>query len=288
LGTSGFALDAKEGFVARLGREGLWGPVHSFGSPWSFQMAMCCNGVCGLSKVLVVGALIAAAGLGVSTLVADDKPAETKQSETKPSETKPSENKPAEKKPAEGEKKEEVKVADPYVLDHTMKDIEGADQDLAQYKGKVVLMVNVASKCGFTTQYTGLQKLWDSKKEKGLVILGFPANDFGQQEPGSEKEIKEFCSSKYSVTFPMFSKVSVKGEDMCPLYKDLTSQASPVGGEVGWNFTKFLVSREGKVVARFDSRTRPDDVEMNRRIDELLGGGSETKETAKEGAKAGS
>lgn len=246
-------------------------------------MAMCCNGVCGLSKVLVVGAIIAAGGLGVSQLVADDKPVESK-----PAESKPADSKPADSKPAEGEKKEEVKVADPYVLDHTMKDIEGTDQDLAQYKGKVVLMVNVASKCGFTTQYTGLQKLWEGKKEKGLVILGFPANDFGQQEPGSDKEIKEFCSSKYSVTFPMFSKVSVKGEDMCPLYKDLTSQASPIGGEVGWNFTKFLVSREGKVVARFDSRTRPDDVEMNRRIDELLGKSSEAKEAAKEGAKVGS
>jgi glutathione peroxidase len=232
-----------------------------------------CTGLCGVTKVAVFSVAAFALAAGGVTLFADDKPTETKPSESKSSETKPSEAKPSETK-AEGDetkvdKPAEAKV-DPFVLDHTMKDIDGADQDLAQYKGKVVLFVNVASKCGFTTQYTGLQKLWERKKDAGLVIVGIPANDFGRQEPGSDSEIKEFCSSKYSVTFPMMSKVSVKGAEMCELYKDLTSQPSPIGGAVSWNFTKFLVDRAGNVVGRYESRVRPDDVELNRKIDELL------------------
>jgi glutathione peroxidase len=159
----------------------------------------------------------------------------------------------------------------PYVLDHTMKSIDSSDVQLADYKGKVVLMVNVASKCGFTGQYKGLEELYQLKKEQGLVILGFPANNFGSQEPGTNAEIKAFCTSKYSVTFPMFAKVSVKGDDQCELYKQLASQPAPIGGDPGWNFTKFLVDREGNVVERYDSRVRPNDPQLMTRLDELLG-----------------
>ena len=156
------------------------------------------------------------------------------------------------------------------VLAHTMKTIDGADKPLADYKGKVLVIVNVASKCGFTPQYEGLQKLYEEKKDKGLVILGFPANNFGNQEPGSDAEISKFCSSKYNVTFPMFSKISVKGADMHPLYQHLTSLPKPMGGEVRWNFEKFVVDRSGEVVGRFGSRTAPDDKELNDLIDKSL------------------
>jgi glutathione peroxidase len=175
--------------------------------------------------------------------------------------------------PKEAPAAETAKV-DPYVLGHVVKDIDGKTVDLSAYKGQVVVIVNVASKCGFTKQYTGLEALYQAKKAQGLVILGFPANNFGGQEPGTNAEIKEFCTgaeSKYKVTFPLFEKISVKGEDIHPLYKQLATQPAPIGGDVGWNFTKYLVDREGKVVAKFDSRTKPDDAAMNKRIDELLG-----------------
>lgn len=175
--------------------------------------------------------------------------------------------------PKEAPAAETAKV-DPYVLGHVVKDIDGKTVDLSAYKGQVVVIVNVASKCGFTKQYTGLESLYQAKKAQGLVILGFPANNFGGQEPGTNAEIKEFCTgaeSKYKVTFPLFEKISVKGEDIHPLYKQLATQPAPIGGDVGWNFTKYLVDREGKVVAKFDSRTKPDDAAMNKRIDELLG-----------------
>jgi glutathione peroxidase len=130
--------------------------------------------------------------------------------------------------------------------------------DLASYKGKVVLIVNVASRCGATPQYAGLQKLYDTYKDKGLVVIGFPANDFGAQEPGSDPQIAEFCSSKYGVTFPMFSKITVKGPAKSPLYKTLTESADPPG-EVAWNFEKFLVGKDGAVAARFKTGVQPDD-----------------------------
>jgi glutathione peroxidase len=171
-------------------------------------------------------------------------------------------------KPAEA-----ARAADPYVLGHVVNDIDGKAVDLASYKGQVLLIVNVASKCGFTPQYTGLEALYQAKKSQGFTVLAFPANNFMGQEPGTNAEIKEFCSgadSKYKVTFPLFEKISVKGEDIHPLYKQLTTQPAPIGGDVGWNFTKYLVDREGKVVARFDSRAKPDDSAMNKRIDELL------------------
>jgi glutathione peroxidase len=157
-------------------------------------------------------------------------------------------------------------------LDLTVTDIDGHPTQLAQYKGKVVLIVNVASKCGFTPQYAALEKLYKADKDKGLVILGFPANNFGHQEPGTDADIKAFCSSKYDVTFPMMSKVSVKGDDKCPLYKFLTEPATagPFAGEIGWNFTKFVVDRNGAVIARFASKTTPTDKELTEAVDAAL------------------
>jgi glutathione peroxidase len=151
-------------------------------------------------------------------------------------------------------------------LDFTVKDIDGNDYNLAQLKGKVVMLVNVASRCGYTKQYTGLQKLYDEKKDSGLVIVGFPANNFKGQEPGTNEEIKTFCNSKYGVTFPMMSKISVKGDDQHPLYKMLTTEK----GEVTWNFNKFLVGRDGKVIEHFDSKVTPDSEQLNKAVDEAL------------------
>src|SRR5690349_1718473 len=144
-------------------------------------------------------------------------------------------------------------------LTFTVKDIDGKDYDLGQLKGKVVMIINVASKCGFTKQYTGLEKLYEKYKDRGLVIVGFPANNFNSQEPGTDEEIKTFCSSKYSVTLPMMHKISVKGDDQHPLY-DLLTHKTPADfrGEIGWNFTKFLVDRNGQVFARFASKTTPE------------------------------
>jgi len=174
------------------------------------------------------------------------------------------------------ESKPVVKTAavDPYVLGFTMQDIDGKDVDLAQYKGQVVMIVNVASKCGYTPQYAGLEKLYKEKAGKGFVILGFPANDFGEQEPGTNSDIKAFCSTKYNVTFPMFAKISVRGSEQHPLFKKISSQPKPLGGEgvPGWNFTKFLVDREGNVVAKFDSKVKPDDPSLVKKVDELLAG----------------
>jgi len=146
----------------------------------------------------------------------------------------------------------------------TVNDIDGSPVKLEKYRGQVVMIVNVASKCGFTPQYEGLQKLYTDYKESGLVVLGFPANNFMKQEPGSDAEIKEFCSLNFGVTFPMFSKISVKGEDIHPLYAWLTSkQSNPeFAGDIAWNFNKFLIGRDGKVIARFGSRTKPEDAEL--------------------------
>lgn len=132
----------------------------------------------------------------------------------------------------------------------TMTSIDGDEVDLAQYKGKVVLIVNVASKCGLTPQYEDLQKLYDEKSEKGLVILGFPANNFAGQEPGSDDEIEAFCTKNYGVTFPMFSKISVKGDDMHPLYQFLTEKEKNgvMDSKVKWNFQKYLINKNGEVV----------------------------------------
>jgi glutathione peroxidase len=134
--------------------------------------------------------------------------------------------------------------------------ITGDTTNLDHFAGKVVLIVNTASKCGFTPQYKGLEELYNKYKDKGLVVIGFPANNFANQEPGTNQEIQQFCTSKYDVTFPMMSKISVKGDDINPLYVYLTER-SPKPGEITWNFNKFLLDRQGRVVARFDSKIEP-------------------------------
>jgi glutathione peroxidase len=155
-------------------------------------------------------------------------------------------------------------------LSGEVKKIDGSAVDLSKYKGKVVLIVNVASRCGYTPQYAGLQKLYDTYKDKGLVVLGFPANEFGAQEPGSDAEIASFCSSKYGVTFDMFSKLVVKGPNKAPLYQALTEGATPPG-EVSWNFEKFLIGRDGKIVGRYKSAVAPDDGKLTGAIEAELG-----------------
>jgi len=150
--------------------------------------------------------------------------------------------------------------AEKSMYEFTMKDIDGKDVRLDSFKGKVVMIVNVASKCGYTTQYEGLEAIYRKYKDRGFVILGFPANNFLGQEPGTEAEIKEFCSTKYGVTFPMFAKISVTGADQHPLYNLLTNKKTnpEFGGEISWNFNKFLIDREGKIVARFGSKDTPE------------------------------
>ncbi len=157
-------------------------------------------------------------------------------------------------------------------LDLTVKDIDGRDVNLADYKGQVVMIVNVASKCGLTPQYEKLEALYRKYKDQGFVILGFPANNFMGQEPGTNEEIKQFCSTKYNVTFPMFSKISVKGDDIAPLYAWLTSKDTnpEFSGDIEWNFAKFLVGRDGKVKARFSPRTAPDDASVTAAIEKEL------------------
>ena len=151
-----------------------------------------------------------------------------------------------------------------------LKDIDGKDVSLKQYQGKVLLIVNVASKCGLTPQYKGLEALHQKYKAKGFSVLGFPSNDFGKQEPGSNEEIKEFCSSKYNVTFPMFDKLSVKGAEQHPLYAALSGKDSPFPGDVKWNFGKFLVGRDGKIIKRFEPKTAPDSPELTEAIEAAL------------------
>jgi glutathione peroxidase len=158
------------------------------------------------------------------------------------------------------------------VLDFKMRDIDGKDVKLDKYKGNVLLVVNVASKCGYTPQYEELQSTYAKYKDQGFYVLGFPANNFGAQEPGTETEIKEFCTSKYHVTFPMFAKISVKGDDQAPLYRFLTSKESDpdFAGDITWNFNKFLVDRKGKVVARFSSKDRPESEAVTSAIEKYL------------------
>ena len=149
-------------------------------------------------------------------------------------------------------------------LNYKMKSLDGKPVDLSQYKGKVVLIVNVASYCGNTKQYKGLEEVYKKYKDQGLTVLGFPANEFGKQEPGTDQEIAEFCKTKYSVDFPMFSKIVVKGEGINPLYLTLTSpEANPkFAGPITWNFEKFPIGRDGKVAARIASRTPPESEEV--------------------------
>lgn len=151
-----------------------------------------------------------------------------------------------------------------------VKDIDGKDVSLSKYKGKVVLVVNVASKCGLTPQYKGLEELYREKKDKGLVILGFPANNFGGQEPGTNEEIKEFCSLNYNVSFPMFSKISVKGEDTAALYKWLIASSDRPKEDIEWNFAKFVIGRDGKLVKRLTPRDTPDSKTLREVVDSAL------------------
>jgi glutathione peroxidase len=157
------------------------------------------------------------------------------------------------------------------VYNFALPSIDGQPTSLSSYKGKVILLGDVASRCGFTPQYSALESLYEKYKDQGFVILGFPANNFGGQEPGTNAEIKSFCTLKYNVTFPMFAKVSVKGADCTPLYRYLTQQANPsLAGDIKWNFTKFLVDRHGRVVARFESLVKPDSPEVVEAIEKLL------------------
>jgi glutathione peroxidase len=157
------------------------------------------------------------------------------------------------------------------IYDFTLPSIDGKPMPLADFKGKVVLVVNVASRCGYTPQYTALEALYEKYKDQGFVIVGFPANNFGGQEPGTNDEIKTFCSRKYNVTFPLYSKVSVKGDDQTPLYQYLTKQTDPsIAGDIKWNFTKFLVDRNGRVVQRFESAVTPDSPEVVSAVEKQL------------------
>ncbi len=164
----------------------------------------------------------------------------------------------------------ETKVKSVY--DFALKTIDGKELKFDSLKGKVVLLVNVASKCGYTPQYTGLQALYAKYKDQGLVVLGVPANNFGGQEPGTETEIKEFCTLKYNVTFPLTAKVSVKGADIDPLFAFLTDKAihPTTGGDLSWNFNKFLIDRTGKVVARYASGDKPEDAKVTQAIEAAL------------------
>jgi glutathione peroxidase len=144
------------------------------------------------------------------------------------------------------------------VHEFSVKDINGKDVSLSEYKGKVLLIVNVASKCGYTRQYSGLQKIYDEYKDKGFEILAFPCNDFGGQEPGTNEEIAEFCSTNFNVTFPLFDKIKVLGENKNPLYKMLTNNSNVEKGDINWNFEKFLISKNGEVIARYKSSVEPE------------------------------
>ncbi|MEJ5238255.1 glutathione peroxidase [Limisphaera sp. VF-2] len=156
----------------------------------------------------------------------------------------------------------------PYDL--KLVDIDGKETTLGQYRGKVLLIVNVASKCGFTPQYAGLEQLYRKYRDRGLVVLGFPCNQFGNQEPGTPQEIKEFCTTRYQVSFPLFSKIEVNGPGRHPLYQWLAGPDSPYPGDIRWNFTKFLVSRDGRILKRFDSRVAPESEELVQAIEAAL------------------
>jgi glutathione peroxidase len=158
------------------------------------------------------------------------------------------------------------------IYDFEVETISGEKINLGVYRGKVLLIVNVASKCGFTSQYDGLEKLYQEEKESGLVILGFPANNFMNQEPGTNEQIMNFCRLNYGVTFPMFSKISVKGKDIHPLYDFLTDKEKnpDFGGKISWNFNKFLISRDGEVINRFGSSTKPDNKKLVEAVSEAL------------------
>jgi glutathione peroxidase len=156
------------------------------------------------------------------------------------------------------------------IYDIPVKDIDGKPATLSAYKGKVILIVNVASHCGFTPQYKALEATYNKYADQGFVILGFPCNQFGEQEPGTDEEIKQFCTSKYFITFPMFDKIEVNGANRHPLYELLAGKDSPFSGDIGWNFTKFLIGKDGAIVARFESQVKPDDPKVTAAIEKAL------------------
>ncbi|MBZ0263739.1 glutathione peroxidase [bacterium] len=167
------------------------------------------------------------------------------------------------------ENMESIMIEEAPIYGFNFNTITGEETSLKSFEGKVLLVVNVASKCGFTKQYAGLQELYEKYQDKGLVIVGFPANNFGGQEPGSNEEIMEFCSTKFDVTFPMMAKISVKGDDIHPLYKYLTTH-SEKKEEISWNFNKFLIGRDGHIIKHFGTRTKPDDSKILAAIEEAL------------------
>lgn len=156
------------------------------------------------------------------------------------------------------------------LYDIPLKDIDGKDTSLKAYQGKVLLVVNVASHCGFTPQYESLEAIQKKYEAKGFTVVGFPCNDFGAQEPGTADEIKQFCSSKYSVTFPLFEKLHVKGPEQHPLYAALTGKQSPFPGDIKWNFGKFVIGKDGKILKRFDSQVKPDSQQVTSAIESAL------------------
>ncbi len=153
----------------------------------------------------------------------------------------------------------------------SLNDIDGKSTSLKAYEGKVLLIVNVASKCGYTPQYAGLEALHEKYKDKGFTVLGFPCNQFGGQEPGTNEEIKQFCSSKYQVSFPLFDKIEVNGPNRHPLYVLLAGSSSPFPGDIKWNFNKFLIGRDGKILKRFESKVKPDSAELVQAVEQALG-----------------
>jgi len=165
---------------------------------------------------------------------------------------------------------ETVEAPDTGIYGFSLPRIDGTPESLGRYRGQVLLLVNVASRCGLTPQYEGLEALYDRYRDQGFAVLGFPANDFASQEPGTDAEIADFCRSTYGVRFPMFSKIHVRGEEIHPLYRYLTSRPAPIGGDVRWNFQKYLVDRQGRVVMRFDPRVEPLHADVVGRVETLL------------------
>ena len=163
-----------------------------------------------------------------------------------------------------------LSAEEPQLYSIPLKDIDGKDTSLKAYAGKALLIVNVASQCGFTPQYEGLEALYRKYKDKGLMVLGFPCNDFGEQEPGTNGEIKQFCSARFNVTFPLFDKLHTIGAERHPLYTALSGPASPAPGPVTWNFNKYLISRDGKILAHFESDVEPDSSTLTKAIDAAL------------------
>jgi glutathione peroxidase len=219
---------------------------------------------------LLLAALLCVPGI----VAAQEKPA---QEPAKPAAKPAPKAEPAKAAPSETKKPDAATEAS--LLDLKMPDIDGTEVPLSKYKGKAILIVNVASKCGLTPQYEQLQKLHEKYGSQGLAILAFPANNFGGQEPGTNGDIKSFCKTKFNVSFDLFSKISVAGDDCHELYKRLTAESNgKLGGPIKWNFTKFLVDRDGKLVERFEPRTKPDAEEVTQAIEKTLAAKSDKKE----------